>query len=76
MATNAPIILADEPTASLDAASGKQVIELLADLAHQQDRFVVMVSHDYRWKHYARRVVTLQDGKLAGDERITGGTIH
>jgi putative ABC transport system ATP-binding protein len=75
IATNAPIILADEPTASLDAASGKQVIELLADLAHRQERFVVMVSHDYRWKHYARRVVTLQDGKLAGDERITGGTI-
>src|SRR5262249_43008522 len=76
IATNAPIILADEPTASLDAASGKQIIELLEDLAHRLDRFVVMVSHDYRWKHYAKRIVTLQDGKLAGDERITSGPLE
>jgi putative ABC transport system ATP-binding protein len=76
IATNSPIILADEPTASLDAAAGRQVIELLAALAHGLDLFVVMVSHDYRWKHYAKRIVTLQDGKLAGDERITSGPLE
>jgi putative ABC transport system ATP-binding protein len=69
IARNAPIILADEPTASLDAASGKQIIELLTDVSSQADRFVVVVSHDYRWKQYAKRVVTLQDGKVTADER-------
>jgi putative ABC transport system ATP-binding protein len=69
IARNAPIILADEPTASLDAAAGKQIIELLTDISREAGRFVVVVSHDYRWKQYARRVITLQDGKITADER-------
>jgi putative ABC transport system ATP-binding protein len=76
IAADVPIILADEPTASLDAASGKQVIELLAALAQKPNRFVVMVSHDYRWKHYAGRIVTLEDGNLAADERITSESVN
>jgi putative ABC transport system ATP-binding protein len=69
IARNAPIILADEPTASLDAAAGKQIIELLTDISRQAGRFVVVVSHDYRWRQYAQRVITLQDGKVTADER-------
>ncbi len=74
IARNARIILADEPTASLDAAAGKEIIELLAELSKQSDRFVVIVSHDYRWMQYAKRLITLQDGKVMADERITGAT--
>ena len=74
VARNTPIILADEPTASLDAAAGTQIIGLLAGLAQRQDRFVVVVSHDYRWKQYAKRLITLQDGRVTADERISNET--
>jgi putative ABC transport system ATP-binding protein len=73
IARNATIILADEPTASLDTAAAKQVIELLAELSHRLDRFVVVVSHDPRWREYATRLITLQDGKVTADEKITRG---
>jgi putative ABC transport system ATP-binding protein len=76
LARNAPIILADEPTASLDAAAAKQVIELLVRISQDADRFVVVVSHDTRWKEYAKRLITLQDGRVTADERMDRGTIN
>jgi putative ABC transport system ATP-binding protein len=76
IARNATVILADEPTASLDAAAAKQVIELLVQIAQQPDRFVIVVSHDYRWREYAKRLITLQDGKVTADERTSSGTIN
>lgn len=59
-----PILLADEPTASLDSASGGQVAEMLLNIAEKQNRLVVVVSHDQRWLDYSHRVVTLRDGML------------
>jgi putative ABC transport system ATP-binding protein len=70
IARNSRIILADEPTASLDAESGRQILELLAKLSRSADRFVVVVSHDTRLNKYARRLITLQDGKVLLDERF------
>jgi putative ABC transport system ATP-binding protein len=58
------IILADEPTAALDAASGAQVARLLAGIAHEQGRAVVIVTHDSRISGIADRIVYLEDGAI------------
>ncbi len=61
------IILADEPTASLDSASGEQIAEIVVDLADRDGKTVVVVSHDQRWLRHAHRVVTLQDGEVKNE---------
>jgi putative ABC transport system ATP-binding protein len=62
---NPAIILADEPTASLDSAAGRQISEILFRLAADQGRTVVVVSHDTRWEKFAHNVVALSDGSIA-----------
>jgi len=58
------IILADEPTASLDAESGRRVMDLLRTLALADGRAVAIVTHDSRTFEYADRIVTIADGRL------------
>ena len=58
------IILADEPTASLDSTSGRSVMELMTKLAHKEDRAVVIVTHDNRIEQFADRTVHISDGRL------------
>ncbi len=67
LVNNPPIILADEPTASLDSSSGRQVAELLLKLAEEDRRLVVIVSHDQRLLSYSHRTVVMRDGKVAED---------
>jgi putative ABC transport system ATP-binding protein len=62
-----PIILADEPTASLDGTSGAQIAEMLMHIAHDQERLVVIVSHDPRIVQFSSRIVKLQDGRVVED---------
>lgn len=59
-----PLILADEPTASLDAQSGMQVTQLLKDLSTRQGHTVVVVTHDNRIFHLADRTVHMEDGRM------------
>jgi putative ABC transport system ATP-binding protein len=58
------IILGDEPTANLDAANGHRVIELLARLAAQRQKGVLLVSHDPRIRDVAHRVYEMEDGQI------------
>jgi putative ABC transport system ATP-binding protein len=58
------VILADEPTAALDAENGRTVAGLLRTLAKQEGAVVVAVTHDSRLHPFADRIITLQDGKL------------
>lgn len=58
------LILADEPTASLDSKQGRQVADILRSLADSYDVAVVVVSHDERIYDIADRVVWLEDGRL------------
>src|SRR5713101_5223556 len=67
--SNPSILLADEPTASLDAQAGRQIGEILKRLAEEQHRTVVVVSHDHRWTNFARRTVVLDDGRVVEDRR-------
>jgi putative ABC transport system ATP-binding protein len=64
-----PIVLADEPTASLDAANGAQVTQLLADIASRERRIVAVVTHDSRILPAGQRVIRLEDGRIVGDRR-------
>lgn len=65
---NAPeIILADEPTASLDSRAGEQIAGIISGLAEQDGKTVVVVSHDQRWVPYADRIITLTDGEVKDD---------
>ena len=64
-----PIILADEPTASLDFQAGRNISEILRKLAAEQNRTVVVVSHDQRWTAFSDRIVQLEDGRVVDDKR-------
>ena len=58
------IVFADEPTASLDADSGRVTVELMRALAKERQTTVVVVTHDSRILGYADRVLHLENGKL------------
>jgi putative ABC transport system ATP-binding protein len=66
---NPRIILADEPTASLDAAAGRNICGILRGLAVDRQHAVVVVSHDPRWSEFAHRTVVLEDGRVVQDRR-------
>lgn len=59
-----PLILADEPTGSLDSKSGQSIIELLCSVAKEKRKTVIIVSHDERIRHYADRIIAMEDGRI------------
>jgi putative ABC transport system ATP-binding protein len=66
---NSPkLILADEPTANLDSKTGHEVMILLCEIACRENRAVIIVSHDQRLKAAAKRVITIEDGRLVREE--------
>jgi putative ABC transport system ATP-binding protein len=68
LANHPPLLLADEPTGSLDSRAGLQVIELLHAAARERGKAVLVVSHDLRIRSYADRVFTMEDGVLLPSE--------
>jgi putative ABC transport system ATP-binding protein len=66
LVTNAPLILCDEPTASLDAKSAVTVMEHLRELA-VKGKAVVVVTHDQRLRPYADRIIEVSDGKVTNE---------
>ena len=58
------LILADEPTANLDSKIGHEIMRLLRHIAKEQNRSVIIVSHDARIKDIADRVLWLEDGRF------------
>jgi putative ABC transport system ATP-binding protein len=69
---NPSLILADEPTGNLDSATGTSILELLAEVAHEEggSRLVVMVTHNSDAAATTDRVVSLHDGRIGSDERV------
>jgi putative ABC transport system ATP-binding protein len=65
------VILADEPTAALDSVSGRNVMEMMRDLARKHGRGVVVVTHDSRVMDFADRIVHMEDGRIPQRERAT-----
>ncbi|HEY9355525.1 MAG TPA: ABC transporter ATP-binding protein [Arthrobacter sp.] len=68
LANNPRLILADEPTANLDAKTGQDVTLLLCETACRENRAVIIVSHDQRLRTAAKRVITIEDGRLTAEE--------
>jgi putative ABC transport system ATP-binding protein len=69
LAGNPPILLADEPTASLDAEAGRNICQILRNQVDEGGKTVVVVSHDPRWREFADRTITLFDGQVEQEER-------
>jgi len=69
LANNPDIVLADEPTGSLDSQTGEQTIELIREMA--VNKLVIMVTHNEEIaKRFADRVIILRDGYIASDNRV------
>jgi putative ABC transport system ATP-binding protein len=64
LAPKPTLILADEPTANLDTANGKQVMEIMTRLNQETGVTFIFATHDPRVIQYARRVITLRDGLI------------
>ena len=64
LSTRPSLLLADEPTGSLDTQRGREVLELLRGLCHEQGVAAMLVSHDPMASRYADRVYSLRDGRL------------
>jgi putative ABC transport system ATP-binding protein len=65
LSTEPRLLLADEPTGSLDTKRGREVLELLRELCRERQVAIVLVSHDPMAAHYADRVLGLRDGQLS-----------
>ena len=61
------LIVCDEPTAALDAKSGRRVMDLLREVALAQDRAVIIVTHDNRIFDLADRILVMEDGRITSD---------
>ena len=72
LAGDPSVLLADEPTASLDAENGQAVMKMLSGLARDDGLTLLIVTHDNRIVSFADRILRLEDGRLAGPE---GGVV-
>jgi len=70
----AQVILADEPTGALDASNGQAIMTLLADIAKDPSRAVLVVTHDPRILPFADRIVHIEDGRIVNEEAGSGST--
>jgi putative ABC transport system ATP-binding protein len=62
-----PIVLADEPTASLDWRSGEGIASMLLKIASERGKLVVVVTHDPRMTPFGQRIVRMEDGRVVED---------
>ncbi len=75
LAGDPKIILADEPTAALDSHTGRNIMQMMRDLAHQRNRAVVIVTHDPRVAEFADRTIRIEDGLVASHEAGASGEL-
>jgi putative ABC transport system ATP-binding protein len=68
LATDPGLVLADEPTAALDKASGQEVVQLLRGLAKSRGVPILLVTHDPRILDIADRIVSMEDGRIVAGE--------
>ena len=69
---NAPsLLLADEPTGNLDTKTSHEIMETLVSLNREQGVTIIVVTHETDIAAYADRVVTMRDGEIVSDERVT-----
>ncbi len=69
LAKEPDLVLADEPTANLDSETGKSVLELMVEMNERRGTTFIFSTHDPMVMAYARRLITLRDGRVEADER-------
>ena len=69
LAPRPEFILADEPTANLDSKSAETLLDIMEKLNREEEMTFIFSTHDVRVMKRARRVITLEDGKVVSDER-------
>jgi putative ABC transport system ATP-binding protein len=69
------LVLADEPTAALDSKSGRNVVEIMQQLAKEQGGTILLVTHDNRILDIADRIVHMEDGRLAKDTALVSTSV-
>jgi putative ABC transport system ATP-binding protein len=74
LANDPSLILADEPTAALDGARGRQVMELFRKVAHERGAGVIVVTHDHRALDVFDRVIEMEDGRVRAVEKPSPAT--
>ncbi|MDJ0692372.1 MAG: DevA family ABC transporter ATP-binding protein [Xenococcaceae cyanobacterium MO_188.B32] len=67
------LVLADEPTAALDSKSGRNIVEIMQQLAKEQGCTILLVTHDNRILDIADRIVHMEDGRLTKDMALVNG---
>jgi ABC-type lipoprotein export system ATPase subunit len=76
LANQPPLILADEPTGSLDSQSGAEIMALLQSLNREQGVTIVIVTHDPRVARSTQRILTMRDGRVVDDHRVQNPLIE
>lgn len=74
LATHARVILADEPTANLDRENGQAILELMRDINREEGTTFVFSTHDTHVMALARRLVTIEDGRIVSEETRDAAT--
>ncbi len=68
---NPTLLLCDEPTGALDSKTGRQIMELLHRVCREQNKTVIIVTHNKAISVIADRIISVSDGKIVGNEEIT-----
>ena len=72
LASQPRFIIADEPTANLDSRSTNDLLEIMAEMNRKYHSTFIFATHDQRVMDKAHRIVTIDDGKIIGDETFSG----
>ncbi len=70
LANKPALILADEPTGSLDTQAGDEVMALLTELNASQNTTIIVVTHDHHIARSTHRILSMQDGRIVDDHRV------
>jgi putative ABC transport system ATP-binding protein len=73
LVTDAPLLLADEPTGNLDSARGEEILQLLKTINRERGTTIVIVTHDHNAASACARLIKLRDGRVEGDSSRSGG---
>lgn len=71
LASNSPIIMADEPTGNLDEETEEKIIDIFRDLAHKDNKIVIIVTHSRQVAKRADKIFTLRRGKLSATTKTS-----
>jgi len=69
------LVIADEPTGNLDSATGKKIMEILANFHKKQGKTIMVVTHDPNIANYSEKIINIQDGQIVADHQKTKQTL-